>query len=332
MESDGRDVGSPELEEQMYSVPNIKRHVSMKRLREGSTAALTESTALEAPAAQNSARTEGQTLNEFFSICKNCGRKSEDHTKCENCRKPIPKDAIRRPKQVSDSGYVGTPQPRPSIHACTPTQAEGNMGVSTKTFYNKPSLDIILTTGPTTKLYSTRSNFLQANGGIGLMERTVVYGAGRMDSKKPAMNDPIVLSSDEEEEEDDNASTGSSRMDSVRSGTVTDTASLSPVPSTRPLEPVLEEPPDGKAAEQISENVLAEVESTATLPRKAKMKDKFGNSYHDTVGKKRKFEVTQTHTDALSLQVENSCESIILKCRSIRIGSFRTTVLEPVIV
>ncbi|XP_059504424.1 sentrin-specific protease 6 isoform X3 [Stegostoma tigrinum] len=329
MESDGRDVGSPELE-QMYSVPNIKRHVSMKRLREGSTATLTESTALEAPATQNPACPEGQTLNEFFSICKNCGRKSEDHTKCEHCRKPIPKDAIRRPKQVSDSAYVGTPQPRPSIHACAPTQAEGNMSVSTKVFYNKPSLDIILTTGPTTKLYSTRSNFLQANGGIGLMERTVVYGAGRMDSKKPAMNDPIVLSSDEEEE-DDNASTGSSRMDSVRSGTVTDTASLSPVPSTRPLEPVLEEPPDGKAAEQISENILTEVESTATLPRKAKMKDKFGNSYHDTVGKKRKFEVTQTHTDALSLQVENSCESIILKCRSIRIGSFRTTVLEPVI-
>ncbi|XP_043552181.1 sentrin-specific protease 6 isoform X2 [Chiloscyllium plagiosum] len=332
MESDRKDVGSPELEEQMYSVPNIKRHVSTKRLKEGLTAALTGSTAVEASAAQNPTRTEGQALDEFFSICKNCGRKSEDHTKCEHCRKPIPKDAIRRPKQVSDSAYVGTPQPRPSIHACTPTQTEGNMGVSAKTFYNKPSLDIILTTVPTTKLYSTRSNFLQTNGSIGLMGRTVVYGAGRMDSKKPALNDPIVLSSDDEEEEDDNASTGSSRMDSVHStGRVTDTASLSPVPSTRPLEPVLEEPPDGKAAEQISENVLTEVESTATLPRKAKMKDKFGNSYHDTVGKKRKFESTHTHKDALSLQMENSCESIILKCRSIRIGSFRTTVLEPVI-
>ncbi|GCC30303.1 hypothetical protein chiPu_0008751 [Chiloscyllium punctatum] len=193
MESDRKDVGSPELEEQMYSVPNIKRHVSTKRLKEGLTAALTGSTAVEASAAQNPTHTEGQTLDEFFSICKNCGRKSEDHTKCEHCRKPIPKDAIRRPKQVSDSAYVGAPQPRPSIHACTPTQAEGNMGVSAKTFYNKPSLDIILTTVPTTKLYSTRSNFLQTNGSIGLMGRTVVYGAGRMDSKKPALNDPRDL-------------------------------------------------------------------------------------------------------------------------------------------
>ncbi|XP_078412897.1 sentrin-specific protease 6 isoform X2 [Cetorhinus maximus] len=327
MESDGRD--SPELEEQMYSIPNIKRRVLTKRLREGLTPALQESTTLEASAPQSPTHTEGQTLDEFFSICKNCGRKSEDHTKCENCRKPIPKDAIRRPKQVSDSAYVGTPQPRPSIHA---TQAEGSMGVNAKTFYNKPSLDIILTTVPTTKLYSARSNLLQTNGSIGFMGRTVVYGAGRMDSRKPAINDPIVLSSDDEDEEDDNASTGSSRMDSVHSaGRTTDTASLSPVPSTRPLEPVPEEPPDGNAAEQISESILAEVESTATLPRKAKMKDKFGNSYHETVGKKRKLEVAQTHTDALSSQVENSCESIILKCRSIRIGSFRTTVLEPVI-
>ncbi|XP_072359423.1 sentrin-specific protease 6 isoform X2 [Scyliorhinus torazame] len=328
MEPDERDVGSPELEEQMLSTPNIKRRVLTKRPREGLTAALSEATTLEASAPQSLTHTEGQTLHEFFSICKNCGRKSEDHTKCENCRKPITKDAIRRPKQVSDSASVGAPQPRPSIHA---VQAEGSMGANAKTFYNKPSLDIILTTVPTTKLYSTRSNLLQTNGSIGLMGRTVVYGAGRMESRKPTMSDPIVLSSDEEEE-DDNASTGSSRMDSVHSaGRTTDTASLSPVPSTRPLEPVPEELPDGNAAEQISENTLAEGESTATLPRKAKMKDKFGNSYHETGGKKRKFEVGQTHTDALSSQVENSCESIILKCRSIRIGSFRTTVLEPVI-
>ncbi|XP_078086198.1 sentrin-specific protease 6 isoform X3 [Mustelus asterias] len=329
MEPDERDVGSPELEEQMYPIPNIKRRVLAKRLKEGLTAAFPESSTVEASAPQSLTHTEGQTLDEFFSICKNCGRKSEDHAKCENCRKPITKDAVRRPKQVSDSASVGTPQPRPSIHA---VQAEGSLGVNAKTFYNKPSLDIILTTVPNTKLYSTRSNLLQTNGSIGLMGRTVVYGAGRIDSRKPAMSDPIVLSSDDEEEEDDNASTGSSRMDSVHSaGRTTDPASLSPVPSSRPLDPVPEEPPDGNAAENISENTFAEVESTATLPRKAKMKDKFGNSYHEAAGKKRKLEVAQSHADALSSQVENSCESIILKCRSIRIGSFRATVLEPVI-
>ncbi|XP_067845298.1 sentrin-specific protease 6 isoform X3 [Heptranchias perlo] len=332
MGSDGSDVASTELEEQMYSIPNIKKRVLTKRLSDDLTAALPESTNLEAAAPQCPSQTEGQKLDEFFSICKNCGRKSEDHTKCENCRKPIPKDATRRPKQTSDSAYVETPQPRPPIHACSPTQAEGNMGVSAKMFYNKPSLDITLTPVPATKLYSTRSNLLQTNGSIGLMGRTVVYGAGRMDSRKPVMTDPIVLSSDEEEEEDDNASTGSSRMDSVHSAVrTTDAARLSPVLSTRPLEPASEETADGNTAEQISENTLAEVESTAMLPRKAKMKDKFGNPYHETANKKRKFEVAQAHADALSSQAESSYESIILKCRSIRIGTFRTMVLEPVI-
>uniref|UniRef100_UPI00398F2AC7 sentrin-specific protease 6 isoform X2 n=1 Tax=Pristiophorus japonicus TaxID=55135 RepID=UPI00398F2AC7 len=331
MESDTRDVASTELEEQMYSIPNIKRRGVTRRPRDDLTAALPESVILEASAPRSPTHSEGQTLDEFFSICKNCGRKSEDHTKCEHCRKPIPKDAIRRPKQASDSTYSGAPQPRPPIHS--PTQAECSMGVSAKTFYSKPSLDIILTPVPATKLYSTKGNLLQTNGSVGFMGRTVLYGTGRLDSRKPVMNDPIVLSSDdEEEEEDDNASTGSSRMDSVHSaGRTTDAASLSPVPTTRPLEPVPEETPDGNAAEQISENTLTEVETTVTLPRKAKMKDKFGNPYHETVGKKRKFEVAQTHTEALSSQAESSCESIILRCRSIRIGSFRTTVLEPVI-
>ncbi|XP_051868814.1 sentrin-specific protease 6 isoform X2 [Pristis pectinata] len=331
MESDGRDVASAELEEQTYSLPNIKRRVLTKQAKDDTTPALPESTNPKAASAQNMTCNEEQALSEFFSLCNNCGKKSEDHTKCENCRKPIPKDATRRPKQAPDSASVGTPQPRPPIRACSPNQAEGSVGVSTKTFYNKP-LDIILTPVPTTKLYSTRNHLLQTNGNIGLLGRTVLHGTGRVDSKKPVMNDPIVLSSDEEEEDDDNASTGSSRMDGVHSvSRTTDAASPSPVLSTNPLEAASEEALDDNATEQLLENIRTEVEPTVTLPRKARMKDKFGNPYHETVGKKRKIEVAQAQTDGLGTQAESSCESIILKCRSIRIGTFRTTVLEPVI-
>ncbi|XP_072121973.1 sentrin-specific protease 6 isoform X6 [Mobula birostris] len=331
MGSDGRvfgffliDVTSAELEEQTYSLPNFKRRVLMKQAKDDTMPTLPESVNPKASAVQDKTFTEGRTLSEFFSLCNNCGKKSEDHTKCENCRKPIPKDATRRPKQTPDSASVGTPQPRPPIRACSPNRAEGSVGVSAKTFYNKP-LDIILTPVLTTKLYT--------NGKIGLLSRTVVHGTGQVGSKKPIMNDPIVLSSDEEEEGDDKASTGSSRMDSVHSiSRTTDATNLSPVLSTKPLEAVSEEAHDDNATEQSLESIRTEVEPTVTLPRKARMKDKFGNPYHETVGKKRKIEIAPAQTDGLSAQAESSCESIILKCRSIRIGTFRTTVLEPVII
>ncbi|XP_072907840.1 sentrin-specific protease 6 isoform X6 [Hemitrygon akajei] len=331
MGSDGRDVTSAELEEQTYSLPNFKRRVLMKQAKDDTIPTLPESVNPKASALQDKTFTEGRTLSEFFSLCNNCGKKSEDHTKCENCRKPIPKDATRRPKQTPDSSGVGTVQARPPIRACSANQAEGSVGVSAKTFYNKP-LDIILTPVLTTKLYTARNNLLQTNGKIGLLGRTVVHGTGQVDSKKPLMNDPIVLSSDEEEEGDDNASTGSSRMDNVHSiSRTTDATNLSPVLSAKPSEAVSEEAHDDDATEQSLEGIHPEVESTVMLPRKARMKDKFGNPYHETVGKKRKIEIAPAQTDGLSTQAESSCESIILKCRSIRIGTFRTTVLEPVI-
>ncbi|XP_069788203.1 sentrin-specific protease 6 isoform X2 [Narcine bancroftii] len=314
MEPDAGD----ELEEQMHSLSNIQRRILSKQAKDNSVPVLPESIN---SAAQNATPTEGQSLSEFFSLCNNCGKKSEDHTKCENCRKPIPKDATRRPKQALDS----VPQPRPPIRASSPTQAEGGVGVSGKTFYNKP-FDITLPSVPTAKFSSIRNNLLQTNGNIGLVGRT-----GRVDSKKSLMNDPIVLSSDEEEQ-DDNASTGSGTMDSVHSiGRTTNGTSPPLVLSNKPLETASEEVFDGNATEQILENICTEIESTATLPRKARMKDKFGNPFHEIVGKKRKIELAQAQMDSQSSQVESSCESIILKCRSIRIGTYRATVLEPVI-
>lgn len=331
MESDGIGAASAELEEEAYPLPNIKRRVLTKQAKDDTMPALPESMNSNASATQDMTNTEGQALHEFFSLCNNCGKKSEDHTKCENCQKPIPKDAARRPKYVADSACVGTPQPRMPIRTCFPTQAEGSVGVSAKTFYNRP-LDIILTPLSTSKLYSSRNSTLHTNGNVGLMPRTVVHATGRVDSKKHVMNDPIVLSSDEEGEDDDNASTGSSRMDSVNSiSRTTEATSLSPELPTKPSEATSEEALDENATKQILENLCPEVDSTATLPRKARMKDKFGNPYHETVGKKRKIEPALSQTDGLGTQAESNCESIILKCRSIRIGTYRMTVLEPVI-
>uniref|UniRef100_A0A4W3GWJ5 Ubiquitin-like protease family profile domain-containing protein n=1 Tax=Callorhinchus milii TaxID=7868 RepID=A0A4W3GWJ5_CALMI len=200
-------------------------------------------------------------------------------------------------------------------------QPEGGLGVSTKLFY-KPTLDIIVTPVTAAKLYSNRNNLLQPNGRVGLVGHTILYRTKQTaDSRKHVLNDPIVLSSDDE---DDNASTGSSRMDSVHSvGKTTDVARTSPVPSSGIVESASNDSSDGSAAEQISKSTLAEVESTATLSRKAKMRDKFGNPFPEPTVKKRKFESSQVHGDAPGTQAETSCESIILKCRSIRIGTLR---------
>uniref|UniRef100_A0A4W3GY91 Ubiquitin-like protease family profile domain-containing protein n=1 Tax=Callorhinchus milii TaxID=7868 RepID=A0A4W3GY91_CALMI len=329
MGSDKSVAASTELDEQMDSVPDIKRRVLTKRLKDDLAAALPESTNVETSEPQSPTPVEGPNLSEYFSICRNCGRKSEDHTNCENCRKPIPKDALRRPKHVPDSAYTITPQLRPPIHACSPMQPEGGLGVSTKLFY-KPTLDIIVTPVTAAKLYSNRNNLLQPNGRVGLVGHTILYRTKQTaDSRKHVLNDPIVLSSDDE---DDNASTGSSRMDSVHSvGKTTDVARTSPVPSSGIVESASNDSSDGSAAEQISKSTLAEVESTATLSRKAKMRDKFGNPFPEPTVKKRKFESSQVHGDAPGTQAETSCESIILKCRSIRIGTLRKVVLEPVI-
>lgn len=48
--------------------------------------------------------------------------------------------------------------------------------------------------------------------------------------------------------------------------------------------------------------------------------------------KRRKVISQETVTEAVPLNYQNSCESVILNCRSIRIGTLRRMVVEPVIV
>lgn len=58
----------------------------------------------------------------------------------------------------------------------------------------------------------------------------------------------------------------------------------------------------------------------------------FGNIVSNAPIKRRKVISQEIVTEAVPLNYQNSCESVILNCRSIRIGTLRRMVVEPVIV
>lgn len=58
----------------------------------------------------------------------------------------------------------------------------------------------------------------------------------------------------------------------------------------------------------------------------------FGNIVSNTPVKRRKIISQEIVTETVPLNYQNSCESVILNCRSIRIGTLRRMVVEPVIV
>ncbi|KAG2468789.1 SENP6 protease, partial [Polypterus senegalus] len=130
-------------------------------------------------------------------------------------------------------------------------------------------------------------------------------------------------SSDDEDEETENASTGSvSRMDSV-SPRPADSARSSPTPSGGKAEAAMKD--STELAEQALSSIFPEAEPRIIIPRKARMKDQYGNLIPD---KRRK--VSQVKTPIACEQATN-LESMILECRSIRIGSLRRAVTDPVI-
>ncbi|XP_044866796.1 sentrin-specific protease 6 isoform X8 [Mauremys mutica] len=136
---------------------------------------------------------------------------------------------------------------------------------------------------------------------------------------------PVILSSDDEEDDDDSGSTN--RMEST-SPRPADSARSSPAPSTGKVEAALKENTSG--IEQRLSTVATDTEIAVTLPRKARMKDQFGNIVSNTPVKRRKV-TSQEVTDAVPINYQNSWESVILHCRSIRIGTLRRMVVEPVI-
>ncbi|NXC86396.1 SENP6 protease, partial [Cercotrichas coryphoeus] len=237
------------------------------------------------------------------------------------------KDLQRVSRQtVTLSESVG-PLSRSSIHQNSAGQKSSGTGFSTKKFYSSA-----VGKGPADILLSNEvvgHSMLRQNGKVGLITGTKnpkITGGLRQRSTRPSeLNDPIVLSSDDDEDEN----SGSTRSMESISPRPADSARSSPAPSTGKVEAALKENSCG--VEQRIGSITTDTEIAVTLPRKARMKDQFGNIVSNTPIKRRKVISQEMVTEAVPLNYQNSCESVILNCRSIRIGMLRRMVVEPVI-
>ncbi|XP_041266591.1 sentrin-specific protease 6 isoform X2 [Onychostruthus taczanowskii] len=264
---------------------------------------------------------------DYSTECPNCGRANENQTKCQHCESASLKDLQRVSRQtVTLSESVG-PLSRSSIHQNSAGQKSSGTGFSTKKFYSSA-----VGKGPADILLSNEvvgHSMLRQNGKIGLITGTKnpkITGSLRQRSTRPSeLNDPIVLSSDDDEDEN----SGSTRSMESISPRPADSARSSPAPSTGKVEAALKENSCG--IEQRIGSITTDTEIAVTLPRKARMKDQFGNIVSNTPIKRRKVISQEMVTEAVPLNYQNSCESVILNCRSIRIGMLRRMVVEPVI-
>uniref|UniRef100_A0A8C6QUB5 SUMO/sentrin specific peptidase 6 n=1 Tax=Nannospalax galili TaxID=1026970 RepID=A0A8C6QUB5_NANGA len=132
----------------------------------------------------------------------------------------------------------------------------------------------------------------------------------------------VILSSDDDDDDMTN------RRERI-SPQPADSACSSPAPSTGKVEAALNANTfrtDNELRSNLAESEL----NTVTLPRKARMKDQFGNSI-STPLKRRKVNAHETLVSPVSLNCQNSYESVILNCRSIRVGTLFRLLVEPVI-
>ncbi|XP_058691373.1 sentrin-specific protease 6 isoform X2 [Poecile atricapillus] len=264
---------------------------------------------------------------DYSTECPNCGRANENQTKCRHCESASLKDLQRVSRQtVTLSESVG-PLSRSSIHQNSAGQKSSGTGFSTKKFYSSA-----VGKGPADILLSNEvvgHSMLRQNGKVGLLTGTKnpkITGSLRQRGARPSeLNDPIVLSSDDDEDEN----SGSTRSMESISPRPADSARSSPAPSTGKVEAALKENSCG--IEQRIGSITTDTEIAVTLPRKARMKDQFGNIVSNTPIKRRKVISQEMITEAVPLNYQSSCESVILNCRSIRIGMLRRMVVEPVI-
>ncbi|NXR77195.1 SENP6 protease, partial [Pycnonotus jocosus] len=237
------------------------------------------------------------------------------------------KDLQRVSRQtVMLSESVG-PLSRSSIHQNSAGQKSSGTGFNTKKFYSSA-----VGKGPADILLSNEvvgHSMLRQNGKVGLITGTKnpkITGNLRQRSTRPSeLNDPIVLSSDDDEDEN----SGSTRSMESISPHPADSARPSLSPSTGKVEAALKENSCG--IEQRIGSITTDTEIAVTLPRKARMKDQFGNIVSNTPIKRRKVISQEMVAEAVPLNYQNSCESVILNCRSIWIGMLRRMVVEPVI-
>ncbi|XP_054833028.1 sentrin-specific protease 6 isoform X2 [Eublepharis macularius] len=262
---------------------------------------------------------EGLEQSNYSTVCPCNGKASEIQTKCQRCGNQCLRGLPRHSMQSITVNESLGPLARESIHENSAGQKSLNTGVNAKKFYGSfpgtVSSDCIVRR-------EIGTTILRQNGKVG---SKITGNLRQKSSTASELNDPIVLSSDDEEE-DEIGSTN--RMESV-SPRPADSACSSPAPSTGKVEAALKENTCG--LEQRLTSITADTEPAVTLPRKARMKDQFGNVVSNTPVKRRKVTSQEIAADVVSLKYSNSCESVILNCRSIRIGTLRRMVVEPVI-
>uniref|UniRef100_A0ACB8GEI9 Uncharacterized protein n=1 Tax=Sphaerodactylus townsendi TaxID=933632 RepID=A0ACB8GEI9_9SAUR len=240
---------------------------------------------------------KGLEQSNYATVCSCNGKASENQTKCQRCGslcfKVLPRHSMQ---SIALNDSLGPLVREPILSSdCVMRRDTGTV--------------------------------LRSNGRVG---SKIAGNLRQKSSVTSELNDPIVLSSDDEEE-DGIGST--SRLESI-SPRPADSACSSPAPSTGKVEAALKENTCG--IEQRLTSITADTEPAVTLPRKARMKDQFGsvvvNGASKTCLRVTTQETSQSyHSADVSLKYPNSCESVILNCRSIRIGTLRRMVVEPVI-
>ncbi|XP_029079442.1 sentrin-specific protease 6 isoform X5 [Monodon monoceros] len=256
--------------------------------------------------------------------CPKCGKEKENQTKCQSCGIPFPKDLQRNCRQAvtlnESTGLLRT-----SIHQNSGGQKSQNTALPAKKFYGnsvgKVPVDIIVSCD------DSGQNNLQTNGKV-ILPRAKVAKITNLKERKTSLsdlNDPIILSSDDDDDDSDRTN----RRESI-SPQPADSACSSPAPSTGKVEAALNE--NTCRVEHELRSIPADSElNTVTLPRKARMKDQFGNSIINIPLKRRKVISQETLVDPVSLSCQSSFDSVILNCRSIRVGTLCRLLTEPVI-
>ncbi|KAJ7341671.1 hypothetical protein JRQ81_006142 [Phrynocephalus forsythii] len=295
----------------------ITRKVQLKR-----HCSLYHSDLLPPPATKKcSTHLEGSEQNNYSAGCP-CARKAnESHPKCPVCGNCCIAGSQRQSIQnIAENDTLG-PLARDSIHAENSSEPKSlNIGLNAKKFYGSPS-------GAVSVHFMVRRNagpsVLRPNGKVSFK---ILGNLRQRSTTTSELNDPIVLSSDDEEDDEIGIT---NRMESI-SPRPADSACSSPAPSTGKVEAALKE--NTCELEQRLTGFTGDIEPAVPLPRKARMKDQFGNVVSSAPVKRRKVLPQEITTNvAAPLKYQNSSESVILNCRSIRIGTLRRMVMEPVI-
>ncbi|XP_060947120.1 sentrin-specific protease 6 isoform X2 [Limanda limanda] len=246
------------------------------------------------------------------AVCVKCNKPCED-IKCPSCGNTAP---VLPCQQAA----LSSPTPRPPIRS----QPGPGPNSLQQNFY-KPATTMRAPHGESVPVrVSSRGTLLPlSNGRSPLLAGTSSCCGprnppkGKRTAQQHKLNDPIVLSSDDEDEAD-NASTGSvSRLDSV-SPRPADSAHSSPAPSGGRVEAAVKSAGD---QEEVNSAFFEDVNMKVTIPRRARMKDQFGNQPAEQFSPKTKKPKC----------TPNMCDSIILECRSVRVGTLRRMVTKPVV-